>query len=218
MDTALNVTMICIFIALALILIVALTGFVFIQIKARVVWRLSSLAFVLVASCRLCSFYTHLKIVSEYGETYSRGCKDFVYAIDQLSMESRTNDVHQACQRFSEVFYVTTQKEAQTNFAQLVADTCNLAFEQPNQVQNGITATNAVQKPSNTKLQAATHDIWPKLVLYAVLAFFGGLVVTGFAFYGAYQVFGVKGVIGVGIVVLFLFVAVGSFLILCEAL
>jgi hypothetical protein len=84
-----------------------------------------------------------------------------------------------------------------------------------NQAQSSVAATNAVQKPSDADLRAAAHGIWLKLVLYAVLAFLGGLVVAGFAIYGAYKSLGVKGVIGVGIVVLFLFFAIGS--ILCEA-
>jgi hypothetical protein len=50
-------------IIIALALIAALTGFIFIQIRARPIWRLLSLALVLVVSCWACSFYTHLKIV-----------------------------------------------------------------------------------------------------------------------------------------------------------
>lgn len=116
----------------ALVLIAVLVGFIYIQIKARPIWRLLSLALVLVASCWFCSFYTHAKLVVRYGETYSRGCKDFVQAIDQLTIEGRTNDVHQACQRFSDIFYITDNKRVVTNFDQLVADTCKLAYEQPN--------------------------------------------------------------------------------------
>ena len=84
-----------------------------------------------------------------------------------------------------------------------------------NQVQSGVTATNAMQKHSDAEIQAAAHDIWLKLVFYAVFAFVGGLVVAGFAFYGAYKAFGVKGVIGVGIIIVFLFFMIGS--ILAEA-
>jgi hypothetical protein len=84
-----------------------------------------------------------------------------------------------------------------------------------NQVQSSIIATNTMQKPSDAELQAEAHDIWLKLVLYAVLALLGGLVVSGFAFYGAYKAFGVKGVIGVGVCILFLFFMIGS--ILSEA-
>jgi hypothetical protein len=84
-----------------------------------------------------------------------------------------------------------------------------------NQVQGTFTVTNAAQKPSDAELQAAAHDTLLELVLYAVFAFVGGLVVAGFAFYGAYKAFGVKGVIGVGIIILFLFFMIGS--ILSEA-
>jgi len=82
-----------------------------------------------------------------------------------------------------------------------------------NQVQSSVTSTNSGQKYSDAELQAAAQQIWHKLILYGLLALIGGLVVAGFAFYGAYKAFGVKGVIGVGIIIVIGFFVVGSILI-----
>jgi hypothetical protein len=82
-----------------------------------------------------------------------------------------------------------------------------------NQVQNSVTSTNAAQKYSDAELHFAAQEISHKLILYGLLALIGGLVVAGFAFYGAYKAFGVKGVIGVGIIIVIGFFVVGSILI-----
>jgi len=82
-----------------------------------------------------------------------------------------------------------------------------------NLVPVGLAATNAALNPSNAELQAAAHDVLLKLVVLAVLILLGGLVISGFAVYGAYRAFGLKGVIGVGLVILFMFIMIGSILI-----
>jgi hypothetical protein len=68
---------------------------------------------------------------------------------------------------------------------------------------------------SNAELQEEAHNVWLKLILYAALTFAGGLTIAVFAFYGAYKALGVKGVIGIAIIILFVFFMIGS--ILAEA-
>jgi hypothetical protein len=52
-----------------------------------------------------------------------------------------------------------------------------------------------------------------RLVLFGLLAAFGGLVVVGFALYGAYRKFGVRGLVIVAIIVSFGIIALGRFLL-----
>ena len=82
-----------------------------------------------------------------------------------------------------------------------------------NQVSSGIAGTNAAQRPSDPELQAAAQEVWHKIILFGVLGLVGGIVVTGFAVYGAYRKFGIPGAIIVGIVVVFGVVALGGFLL-----
>jgi hypothetical protein len=119
---------IAIVIFVALVLIGVLVGFIYIQIKARTIWRLLSLALVLVGSCWVCSFYTHLKVAMSYGE-YIRGSRDFVWGVDQLTAQGRTNEVRQVCGDFSECGWLESHPE---DFDKLVAHTVDLANEQPN--------------------------------------------------------------------------------------
>jgi hypothetical protein len=116
----------------AVVFIAALVGFIFVQIKARPLWRLLSLAVVLVGSCWFCSFYTHETFVDQCSNTYVRGSAEFLEAIDQLSIEGRTNDVHQACQKFQLYFFLSTEKQDVSNFDRFIGDTSELAFEQAN--------------------------------------------------------------------------------------
>jgi hypothetical protein len=114
-----------------LVLAAALAGFVYVQIKARLIWRLLSIAVVLVLSCWYCSWSVHDRIDNLYSEHYGRGCGEFVEAIDKLTLEGRTNDVHQACQKFGPYFYFSTDEQDITNFDRFVGDTFDLAFGQP---------------------------------------------------------------------------------------
>jgi len=83
-----------------------------------------------------------------------------------------------------------------------------------NQVSSGIAGTNAAHRPSDPELQAAAQEVWHKIILFGVLGLVGGIVVTGFAVYGAYRKFGIPGAIIVGIVVVFGVVALGGFLLI----
>lgn len=130
-----------------ILLIAALVGFIFVQIKARPIWRLLSLAVVLVVCCWISAFFTHLNLTEEYAVTYGRGVRAFVQAIDQMDLAGRRNDVHQSCQKFMDVYFLSTDKRAITNFNQLVQDTCVLAAKQ----------TNATSAPPNlSKVTPAT--------------------------------------------------------------
>src|SRR5664279_870285 len=71
-----------------LVLAAALAGFVYVQIKARLIWRLLSIAVVLVVSCWYCSWSVHDRIDNLYSEHYGRGCGEFVEAIDKLTLEA----------------------------------------------------------------------------------------------------------------------------------
>jgi ABC-type transport system involved in cytochrome bd biosynthesis fused ATPase/permease subunit len=119
---------IAVIIVIALALIAALTGFILIQIRAGLCWRLLSLAVVLVASCWACSFYTHAKLIAQYGE-HQREVRSFVWGVDQLTAQGRTNEVHQVCGDFQECFWTPNNT---TNFDALVAHTLDLANEQTN--------------------------------------------------------------------------------------
>jgi hypothetical protein len=123
-----NAVFIFMILCVAVVFIAALVGFILVQIKARLFWRLSSLVLVLVGSCWFCSFYTHLKIVTQYGE-YMRGVNSFVWGVDQLTLQGRTNEVRQVCGDFSECFWTPHDT---TNFDRVVARTLDLANQQPN--------------------------------------------------------------------------------------
>lgn len=123
--------LVLVFFFVVIVFIAALVGFIFVQIKARLVWRLLSLALVLAVSCWLCFEYGRWQIFSQCVDT-SQECKEFVYALDQMTIEGRTNDIHQSCQKFLDVFFFTTEPHEVSNFDRLVANTSKLAFEQSN--------------------------------------------------------------------------------------
>jgi small neutral amino acid transporter SnatA (MarC family) len=90
------------------------------------------------------------------------------------------------------------------------AETNSLAT---NSVSTNSAFTNSL--PSEAELQTAAHGVLLKLAIFAIFALVGGLVVSGFAVYGAYRAFGVKGVIIIGIIAVLLLFLIGS--ILSEA-
>jgi hypothetical protein len=82
-----------------------------------------------------------------------------------------------------------------------------------NQAQTVATSTNGVPGYTDAELQSAAQQVWHKLIFYGILLLVGGISIAGFAVYGAYRAFGFKGVIGIGIIILFCFYAIGSMLI-----
>jgi hypothetical protein len=126
-----DATFIFVIVCVYLVLIAALIGFILVQIRARLVWRLLSLTVVLVGSCWFCSFDTRQTLVNQYSE-YARGSAEFLDAIDQLSIQGRTNDVHQACQNFPLYIVLLPGKQDVSNFDRFVGDTEELASQQHN--------------------------------------------------------------------------------------
>jgi hypothetical protein len=127
-----NIIFVFAIVCIYLVLIAGLVGFILVQIKARPIWRLLSLTVVLLGSCWLCSSSTRNRLNNQYSETYVRGSAEFFEAIDQLNIKGRTNDVHQSLQKFSSYFFLSTDEQAISNFDRVVADTSELASEQPN--------------------------------------------------------------------------------------
>jgi hypothetical protein len=122
-----DITFTLMMVGIPVVLIAALVGFILVQIKARLAWRLLSMAVVLIVCCWLSCFFTHLALQEKYITTYERGVRDFVQATDQMALQGRTSDVHQSCQKFLDVFFLWTDQRALTNFDQFVQDTCVLA-------------------------------------------------------------------------------------------
>jgi len=83
-----------------------------------------------------------------------------------------------------------------------------------NQMTGSVASTNAVPRPPDAELQAAARDVMHKIVVFGIVALVGGLVVAGFALYGAYRKFGVPGVIVVSIILAFGVFVLGGFLLL----
>jgi hypothetical protein len=79
--------------------------------------------------------------------------------------------------------------------------------------QGVATNTNSIPLYSDAQLQAAAQHVWRTLILVGSLMTLGGMAVAGFAFYGAYKAFGVKGVVGVGIVIVIIIFALGGWLL-----
>ena len=140
-----NTIFIFMIVCIYLVLIAGLVGFILVQIKARPIWRLLSLTVVLVGSCWYCSFSTRERLDTQYSDTYVRGSEGFFDAIDQMSIEGRTNDVHQSLQGFQYYFYLSTDEQHISNFDRFVADTSELASKQPsNALQSTASAVEAV--------------------------------------------------------------------------
>jgi hypothetical protein len=86
-------------------LAVALAGFIFVQIKARLVWRLLSIVIVGWVCFGVGGIY-YTKDDADKMSDYDRGTHDFVAELDVLATQGRTNDVHQLSQRFSDEIFL----------------------------------------------------------------------------------------------------------------
>jgi hypothetical protein len=111
-----------------LVLVAALTGFIFVQIKAGIYWRLVSIAFVLFVCSWFYFQYGQAKSAFRFGE-YIRGSHDVIEVVDQLATEGRTNDVHQVCQQFLAVYMI--RDSDLTNLDRVVEDAENRVSEKP---------------------------------------------------------------------------------------
>jgi hypothetical protein len=127
-----NVIFVFVIFCLAVLFFAALAGFIFVQIKARPIWRLLSLTIVLMGSCWFCSFWTRQTLDEQYSDIYVRGSGEFMQSLDVLNLEGRTNDIHQSCQNFQVYFTLSTDKQDVSNFDQFVADTDKLTSKWTN--------------------------------------------------------------------------------------
>jgi hypothetical protein len=116
-------------VCVALVLLAVLVAFLLVQIKARPIWRLSSLMLVLIGSCWACSFYTHQHVSDKFDDTYIRGSCEFVSDIDEMTLQNRTNDVHQACQAYLDLVWT---EDNTTDFDNMLYRTYEMANDQPN--------------------------------------------------------------------------------------
>jgi hypothetical protein len=108
-------------------LIAALVGFIFVQIKARPIWRLLSIALVLIVGWWVCYNYTMCRALDGYAE-YIRGNAGFVQAVERLAAQGHTNEVRQVCQEYLNCYWAPNNL---TDFDKVVEHTEILAYEQP---------------------------------------------------------------------------------------
>jgi hypothetical protein len=110
-----------------LIVAASLAAFIIIQIKASVVWRLLSIAVLLIICCaisaRISRDLAHLAI----GEAYARRLYLYDSALDNLALQGRTNDIHQACMRFMKTGLFSMREEDISNFNDLATSTFSLS-------------------------------------------------------------------------------------------
>lgn len=111
-----------------LVLVAALAGFIFIQIRAALYWRLVSIAFVVFGCSWFYFQYGQAKSAFRLGE-YIRGSHAIVEVMDQLAAEGRTNDVHQVCQQFLDVYMI--RDTDLTNLDRVVDDAENRVAQKP---------------------------------------------------------------------------------------
>jgi alpha-D-ribose 1-methylphosphonate 5-phosphate C-P lyase len=115
-------------IIVVLVLAAALTGFIFVQIKAGLYWRLVSIVFVVFGCSWFYFQYGQAKSAIRLGE-YIRGSHAVIEVVDQLATEGRTNDVHQVCQQFLDVYYVRVSDI--TNLDRVVDDAESRVSQKP---------------------------------------------------------------------------------------
>jgi hypothetical protein len=112
------------------VLAVALTGFIFVQIKARLIWRLMSIAIVGLVCFGVGGIYYTNDDADKMAD-YDRGTHDFVEELDVLATQGRTNDVHQLCQRFDDDIFLGGKNTAE-RLDKLVEDAYRMTKAQPN--------------------------------------------------------------------------------------
>jgi hypothetical protein len=106
-----------IFIFDVLLLLAIFCGFVFVQIKGRPVWRLLSSVVVLLFCCWAGAQYGELEETATSAEFFRR-THEFVDVVDQLNTEGRTNEIHQACQKFADIYVI--EGDGMTNLGKVI--------------------------------------------------------------------------------------------------
>ena len=115
-----TIIFIVVLVGIFLSILAVVAGFVFIQVKSSLFWRLSTLVTVIV----LCSWsFYHLAKLNAYdnvNEEYARGLHLYIANLDELVVAGRTNDVHKSMDEFQRVFAISDNASELTNFWNLV--------------------------------------------------------------------------------------------------
>jgi len=115
------------FFLFVLLLAAGAAGFVAVQAKARLLWRLLSTGGALVLCCWSCSRFTKATTYHEVQSHYTRGLREFVGDLEKMAVAGRTNEVAHASERFQKEFNIWYKGDAVSNFWDLVAETSNAA-------------------------------------------------------------------------------------------
>jgi hypothetical protein len=111
------------------LLAVALVGFVWIQIKCKPVWRLSSIVLLLIIVWLVSAKFSKEVAYSQIQENYHRRLNFFIDGMYGLAMEGRTNEIHQAYTKYYQTFVFSSRAEDISNFNSLALDTYDLSTE-----------------------------------------------------------------------------------------
>lgn len=104
-----------------------LTGFIIVQIKASAVWRLLSIAVLVLVSCAISARISRYDAFADIGENYARRMYLYNNALDSLALQGRTMDIHQACVRFGNTPLYSLREEDISNFNDLATSTFNIS-------------------------------------------------------------------------------------------
>jgi len=110
-----------------LVVLAALIGFLYTQLKAPPLWRLLSLAVVIVFCSWACYHFGKSTTYMNVNENYVRGIRMYIPSLDELVVAGHTNDVHQSLVRFQRAFSISDDPSDVSNFWDLVGDTFNKA-------------------------------------------------------------------------------------------
>jgi hypothetical protein len=121
--------MVSIYIMVVAVLIFVLPLCVLAQFKAGLFWRLISTAFMVFAAGWICYQFARVRGIVILGG-YNRDSHEIVDMVDQLAVEGRTNDVHEICQKYSDVFVL--ELSDLTNLDTVFRDAANRVSSQPN--------------------------------------------------------------------------------------
>jgi hypothetical protein len=140
--------------------IAGLAGFIIVQKKARLVWRLLSIAVVLVLACQSCSRLSTYSAHTQIQENYMRcGLPCFVENLGKLAVAGRTDEVVRACEKFRDAIRLSSDKADVSNFQALVSET----FDDVYDLDNSSQTTNADKATSVFSPNAVILKIPPDL-------------------------------------------------------
>ena len=109
----------------------ALAGFIYIQIKAPLLWRLLSLLVVLCFCSWGCYHFAKFSTYANINDDYGRGLRIYIPTLDKLVVAGDTNDVHQSLVRFQREFAISDDPSDASNLWSIVGDTLGMADKFP---------------------------------------------------------------------------------------